>query len=180
MTLSEIAASYDALAERWLEPGLIRNGIAAHEWALALRPGGRALDVGCGCSGRFLRLLEERGYEAEGLELSAQTIALARERFPGRTFHGADVCGWVPPRGYDFITAWDSIWHVPLGETESVLQKLCGALRPGGVVIWTTAGLDAPEEKTDASMGAPGYYGVPGLPRTLGVVAGAGCVCRHS
>ena len=180
MTPKQTAASYDLLAERWLEPGLDRNGIAAHERALAFRPdGGRALDVGCGCSGRFLRLLEGRGYEVEGLDLSARMIALARERFPGRTFHEADICAWEAPGDYDFITAWDSIWHVPLAAAEGVLQKLCGALRPGGVLIWTTAGLDGPAEKTDASMGAPVYYGVPGLPRTLELVADAGCVCRH-
>jgi SAM-dependent methyltransferase len=180
MQPAEIGRSYDTIARRWLEPQLDTNGIRQHEQALAFRPdGGLALDVGCGCNGRFLRLLEGRGYKVEGLDISAQMIALAKERDPHITFHQADICEWVPKRRYDFISAWDSIWHVPLNESEGVLRKLCGALAPGGVFIWTTGGLDGPEEKRDSSMGPPVYYGTLGIPKTLQIISEAGCVCRH-
>lgn len=180
MQPSEIAKSYDSIAHQWLEPHLATNGIRQHEHALKFRPkGGLALDVGCGCSGRFLRLLESHGYEAEGLDVSARMIALAKTRNPNATFHHADVCEWLPTRKYDLITAWDSIWHVPLDHSESVLRRLCGALTSGGVFIWTMGGLDGPEEKQDSSMGAPVYYSVLGIPKTLEIVANARCVCRH-
>lgn len=180
MQPSEVAASYDTIAHHWLEPHLDNNGIRQHEHALKFRPaGGWALDVGCGCNGRFLRLLASRGYEVEGLDISAQMISLARGRTPEATFHHADVCAWQPARQYEFITAWDSIWHLPLERGEAVLQKLCGALTPGGVFIWTTGGLDGPEEKWDSSMGPPMYYSVLGISQTLQTIAEAGCVCRH-
>ncbi len=180
MQPAEIAASYDSIAERWLEPHLTTNGIRQHEHALRFRPkGGLALDVGCGCNGRFLRLLESHGYEVEGLDVSARMIALAKTRTPNATFYHADVCEWMPTKAYDFITAWDSIWHVPLDRSESVLCKLCGALTSGGVFIWTTGGLDGPEEKRDSTMGAPVYYSVLGLSKTLQTIADAGCTCRH-
>ncbi len=85
----------------------------------------------------------------------------------------------MPAKPYDFITAWDSIWHVPLERHESVLRRLCGALTAKGVFIWTTGGLDGPEEKRDASMGPPVYYSVLGIPQTLQTIADAGCICRH-
>ena len=180
MQPGEIAESYDSIAHRWLEAPLDRNGIRQHEHALKFRPnGGLALDVGSGCSGRFVRLLAGHGYEVEGLDVSARMIALARERNPNVVFYHADVCEWQPTRSYDFITAWDSIWHVPLDRSESVLRKLCGALSPGGVFIWTTGGLDGPEEKRDSAMGPPVYYSVLGIPKTLQVVSEAGCVLRH-
>jgi len=180
MQPSEIAESYDSIADRWLEPFLETNGIRQHEQALQFRPtGGVALDVGSGCSGRFIRLLESRGYRVEGLDVSARMIELAKTRNPDVLFHHADVCEWVPTRQYDFITAWDSIWHVPLERSESVLRKLCGALSPGGIFIWTTGGLDGPEEKRDSSMGPPVYYSVPGISETLQAIGEAGCVCRH-
>lgn len=180
MLPSDIGASYDTIAHQWLEPFLAGNGIRQHMHALQFRPrGGRALDVGCGCNGRFLRLLASHDYEVEGLDVSARMIALARERDPGVVFHHADICAWTPMRQYDFITAWDSIWHVPLAENANVLRKLCAALSPGGVLIWTTGGLDAPEEKRDSAMGPPVYYSVLGLPKTLEVISAAGCVCRH-
>ena len=180
MQPNEIATSYDSIAHQWLEPHLTTNGIRQHEQALRFRPrGGRALDVGCGCNGRFLRLLEHHNYEVEGLDVSAQMIALAKTRTPTATFYHADVCEWLPTQPYDFITAWDSIWHVPLECSENVLRKLCGALSPGGVFIWTMGGLDGPEEKRDSSMGPPIYYSVLGIPKTLQTLSEAGCVCRH-
>ena len=180
MQPAEIAESYDSIAHQWLEPHLATNGIRQHERALEFRPkGGLALDVGCGCSGRFLRLLESHGYGVEGLDVSAKMIALAKTRNPHATFYHADVCEWMPTKQYDFITAWDSIWHVPLDRSETVLRKLCGALTPGGVFIWTTGGLDGPEEKRDSAMGPQVYYSVLGIPKTLQTVADAGCVCRH-
>lgn len=180
MQPQEVATSYDTIATQWLSPHLALNGIAAHERALQFRPrGGQALDVGCGCHGRFFQLLAGHGYALEGLDISAQMLALAKERTPHVTFLRADVCTWTPSKKYDFITAWDSIWHVPLAENENVLRKLCGALAPGGVFIWTTGGLEAPAEKQDDSMGAPMYYSVLGIPKTLAVIADCGCVCRH-
>lgn len=180
MRPAEIAVSYDSIAHQWLAPHLDANGIRQHEHALRFRAdGGRALDVGCGCHGRFLRLLASRGYEVEGLDVSARMIALAKERMPGGTFHHADVCEWEPTARYDFITAWDSIWHVPLDRHEGVLKKLCGALTPGGVFIWSAGGLDAPEEKRDSSMGPTVYYSTPGIPRMLQVISESGCICRH-
>lgn len=135
--------------------------------------------MGCGCHGRFIRLLELRGYAVEGLDVSARMIALAREEMPQVTFHHADVCVWEPEGLYDFISAWDSIWHVPLESHAEVLTKLCHALAPGGIFIFTFGGLDAPEEKVDASMGVPVYYSTLGVSQTLQTVAAAGCVCRH-
>jgi SAM-dependent methyltransferase len=155
MQPAEIADSYDSIAHQWLEPHLTTNGIRQHEHALKFRPsGGLALDVGSGCNGRFIRLLGSHGYEVEGLDVSAKMISLARERDPNVTFYH-EVCEWRPAKQYDFITAWDSIWHVPLDRSESVLRKLCGASAPGGVFIWTTGGLDGPGEKRDSAMGPP-------------------------
>jgi len=180
MQPAEVAASYDSIAHQWLEPHLAANGLRQHEQALKFRPGGGlALDVGSGCSGRFIRLLMSHGYEVEGLDISERMIALAKTRHPDVSFLQADICEWRPARQYDFITAWDSIWHVPLDRSESVLRKLCGALAPGGVFIWTTGGLDGPEEKRDSAMGPPMYYSVLGIPKTLQAVSEAGCVCRH-
>mgnify|MGYP000069414892 FL=1 len=180
MTAAETAQSYDSIAHLWLEPHLITNGIRQHEQALRFRPkGGLALDVGCGCNGRFIQLLENHEYEVEGLDISAQMVALAKTRNPNTTFYHADVCEWMPTKQYDFITAWDSIWHVPLECNENVLRKLCGALNPGGVFIWTMGGLESPEEKRDSSMGPPIYYSVLGIPKTLKTISEAGCICRH-
>jgi SAM-dependent methyltransferase len=181
MTPSEVAASYDTIAERWIAEDFPRsNGIAQHERAIAFVTRRRhALDVGCGSSGRIIRLLTHYGFDVEGVDLSARMIELARLRHPDVVFHHADICEWPLPRRYDLITGWDSLWHLPLAAQEPVLGKLLRGLAPGGVCIFTTGGLDGPEEKTDAAMGPPMYYGVLGIPATLRVIDEAGCICRH-
>ena len=106
-------------------------------------------------------------------------IALARQRHPKIRFYHDDICTWMLPRKYDFITAWDSIWHVPLEAQGQVLQKLCDGLTQGGVLIFTTGGVDQPGEVRDAHMGVPMYTGTLGIPKTLALLTQYGCACRH-
>jgi 2-polyprenyl-3-methyl-5-hydroxy-6-metoxy-1,4-benzoquinol methylase len=177
----EVATSYDQIADRWNDDAFPRaNGIDQHKRAIAMvKRKHDALDVGCGCSGRVIDLLLAEGFSAEGLDLSDRMIQLATQRHPAVTFHHADICEWEPPKKYDLISAWDSIWHVPLSSQEAVMRKLVRALAPGGVFIFTTGGLDAASEKTDAEMGPKMYYSVLGIPRTLELLSECGCACRH-
>jgi SAM-dependent methyltransferase len=181
MTPQEIAQSYDQIADRWHSDTFPRdNGIPQHERAIAfLNEKHHALDIGCGSSGRIIDLLLMHGFKVEGLDISSQMIALARQRHPDITIHHADIREWEFPRKYNLISAWDSIWHLPLADQEPVLKKLLTKLTPGGVCIFTTGGLDEPTEKVDSAMGPPVYYSVLGIPKTLQLIADAGCVCRH-
>jgi trans-aconitate methyltransferase len=181
MTPREIAHSYDQLADQWNSDTFPRdNGIAQHERAIAfLNKKHHALDIGCGSSGRIIDLLLNHRFNVEGLDVSDRMIELARQRHPEITFHHADIREWEFPRQYDLISAWDSIWHLPLADQEQVLKKILAGLTPGGVCIFTTGGLDEPSEKVDSAMGPQMYYSLLGIPNTLRVLSEAGCVCRH-
>jgi SAM-dependent methyltransferase len=180
MSPSELARSYDDIAHVWQEPHIQTNGITQLERALSFTTQQRhALDIGCGSSGRFLDRLLQHGFQAEGLDVSERMLTLARQKHPGLMFHQADISAWEFPRSYDFISAWDSIWHLPLSAQEPVMQKICAALSPGGVFLFTTGGLDEPTEKTDSSMGPPLHYSVLGIPHTLALLTQCGCICRH-
>lgn len=175
------AASYDSLAQHWASGGVDpRNGIRQHERALQFsRHAGRALDIGCGSSGRIIDLLLSRRFAVEGLDISPQMLALARARHPQVVFHHANICTWEFPQSHDFISAWDSIWHVPLALQQVVLQKLCAGLTPGGVLIFTTGGVDVPGEVTNPCEGTPFYHAALGIPALLRLIDQCGCVCRH-
>jgi 2-polyprenyl-3-methyl-5-hydroxy-6-metoxy-1,4-benzoquinol methylase len=181
MTPEEVGKSYDLLAERWNSESFPRqNGIDAHRRAMAfIECGNTALDIGCGSNGRFIDLLLEANYQLEGLDISPKMIELAKKRHPQITFHQADICHWNFPKQYDFITAWDSIWHIPLNEQASVLNKIFAALSPGGVLIFTTGGLDQPSDTQDSTMGPPMYHSVPGIPQIFEWLKDSNCVCRH-
>jgi len=177
---SEVGQSYDSIAHRWQSPPRPLTGLEQHDRALKfVKARGDALDVGCGCNGRFVDLLTTQGFTVEGVDVSARMIELARQRDPGIQFHHADICDWPLRRKYDFITGWDSIWHVPLDAQERVLTKLCRGLNPGGVLIFTIGGVDQPGEVRDAHMGVPMYTATLGIPNTLEVLTRSGCVCRH-
>lgn len=181
MNPEDVATSYDQLAAHWDSEAFPRtNGIAQHERAIAFTDQrGPALDIGCGSSGRLIDLLLQHGFSPEGLDLSGRMLELARRRHPDLTFHLANIVDWPFPREYVFISAWDSIWHVPLGEQERVLRKILAGLSAGGVAIFTLGGTDQPSEITNSYMGPPMYHATPGIPRTLQVIAEAGAVCRH-
>lgn len=181
MTPQQTASSYDILAEHWgSDPELRANGLAQHQRALRFVPRkGRAIDIGCGSSGRIIELMLAEGFETEGLDISPEMVRLAQARHPGVTFHLADICAWTFPQQYDFISAWDSVWHVPLAQQQAVLEKLCDALKPSGVLIYTSGGVDEAGEVTNPFQGQPLYHAVLGIPALLRIVGEEGCICRH-
>ncbi len=89
-----------------------------------------ALDVGCG-TGRFARLLAQRGLDAEGVDPNADVIEAARTAGGGPRYRHVDVRdGQLPDAHYDFISCIASLHHMPF-ETVLTLRK---ALAPGGVL----------------------------------------------
>lgn len=181
MSPSQVAESYDRIATRWTDPGFDRtNGIRQLRRAIAFAARrGTALDVGCGSSGRFFDVLGAEGFTAEGLDISSEMLRLARATHPQVTFHQANICDWIASRPYDLISAWDSIWHVPLPQQESVLLKLCHALAPGGVLLFSAGGVEVADERQDAHMGVPMYTATLGVPRLCTLLTDANCSLRH-
>jgi SAM-dependent methyltransferase len=181
METRQTASNYDQIAHHWAGAEFnLKNGISQHERALKfLGRTGVAIDVGCGSSGRIIALLLARGFEVEGLDFSGEMLALARQKHPEVRFHHADICTWEFSRRYDFISGWQSIWHVPLAQQPAVLEKLCAALNPGGVLIFTSGGVDTPHEVTNPCFGQPLYHAALGIPQLLKLVDEFGCVCRH-
>ena len=161
MQPDDTRASYDSIASHWASDAFhAENGMEQHRRALQFlnrqeaNSTTTALDVGCGSSGRLIELLIETGFEVEGLDISTEMLALAPSRHPNITFHQADFCEWSFPRQYDFITAWDSVWHIPLARQGETISKLCGGLTAGGVLIFSAGGTDEPDEVTNDCHGA--------------------------
>ncbi|QKV55522.1 class I SAM-dependent DNA methyltransferase [Comamonas antarctica] len=177
-----IASAYDQLADRWRD-GTFNPDDGVEQFRRALRflgeGEGWALNVGCGCNTRFNALLRARELRLEGVDISQRMIAMARRADPAVLLQHADVCAWRAQRGYRFIAAWDSIWHVDLGQQRALMLKLMQALEPGGVFLFTAGGLDAEGSHVDSSMGVEVSYSTLGVPGLLAVVKQAGCVCRH-
>lgn len=96
--------------------------------------GGRvALDAGCG-TGRYLRLLRERGARAAGVDLSAAMLSQAgADR--GRAARGDLRTLPVASMSVDVVVCGLVLGDVP--DLEPVLGELSRVLRPGGRIVYS-------------------------------------------
>jgi len=181
MTPEQTAITYNQIAQHWDCPEFNGSyGINQHVRALQFVSEFRnALDIGCGSSGRIINLLQSHGFTVEGLDISQEMLKRAQKHHPHVQFHTANICSWEFPKNYDFISAWDSIWHIPLQQQLGVLRKICSGLNHGGVLILTTGGVENPEEIINPCFGQPLYHAAPGIPAILRTLEESGCSCRH-
>jgi SAM-dependent methyltransferase len=92
---------------------------------------GRLLDVGCGF-GAFVARMQERGWEAEGLDPSPAVVSAATGKgLPVRLRTLEETPG---DRGfYDAITMFYVLEHLP--DPVGALRKAWGLLAPGGIIL---------------------------------------------
>ncbi len=181
MKPDSIGDAYNQITDLWESTSFDRlNGIAQHKKAIAFSKNrGKALDVGCGSTGRIIDLLLESGFDPEGIDISERMIKLARERHPEVKFSFVDACTWESPDSYDFISAWDSLWHVRLDQQRNLLTMLVNNLKKDGVLIISCGGTDGANEHRDSAMGPELYYASLGLTGYLELFFELACTCRH-
>ncbi|MBU1293351.1 MAG: class I SAM-dependent methyltransferase [Gammaproteobacteria bacterium] len=181
MKPEDIGKAYNQITHIWnSEEFDINNGISQHKKAISfVKSRGNALDVGCGCTGRFIDLLQGEGFTPSGLDISDEMLNIARKKHPDIRFVQGDICECELSEKYDFITAWDSIWHIPLSEQRNVLTKLVESLNVGGVLIFSFGGTDEEGFHTNNFMGPEVYYSSLGLNGFLKLFIELGCIIRH-
>ncbi|MGE4267855.1 MAG: class I SAM-dependent methyltransferase [Deferribacterales bacterium] len=170
--------NYDKIAHWWQEQHRdSQYGISALKKTLAMCGGNKALDIGCGAGGRFIHAMQAAGFAVTGVDISAKMIELAKENHPEHTFFHDDICKWQSDIKFDLITAWDSIFHLPLNMHESVIDKLCGLLKPEGVLMYTFG--DAVGEHTDTWHDEQYYYSSIGIEGNLNLLMKCGVTPVH-
>ncbi|MCP2347342.1 methyltransferase domain-containing protein [Nonomuraea roseoviolacea] len=108
---------------------------------LRLAPGTPAVDVGCG-TGRAVAELRERGAGPIGVDLSADMIGIARDRWPGADFRVGDA--YDLPLGDGEVAAYraDKVFH-ELGDAGRALREAVRVLAPGGRIALAGQDWDA-------------------------------------
>jgi 2-polyprenyl-3-methyl-5-hydroxy-6-metoxy-1,4-benzoquinol methylase len=99
----------------------------------------RIVDIGCG-DGHFLYYLKSEGYQAiEGVDASDDRLALCRQ-YVTPNVHCADVIPWLEAhRGqFDVVSCHHVIEHFPGDSVYGFVERLVGAVKPGGQLILTT------------------------------------------
>lgn len=96
-----------------------------------LTSGRRLLDVGVG-TGLFLHLAQRAGWAAEGVDLTEEAAARARDEF-GMHVTVGDFAGAPLAGGFDAITMLDVLEHTP--DPHAFLRRAHELLAPGGVLL---------------------------------------------
>jgi 2-polyprenyl-3-methyl-5-hydroxy-6-metoxy-1,4-benzoquinol methylase len=96
---------------------------------------GPVLDIGCG-QGALVQLLLADGYDAAGVDRSAEQVALAHAAGISQV-HQGDYREFLAahPRGLAAITATDVLEHLTKEEVLQTLDQVAAALCPGGAFV---------------------------------------------
>ncbi len=136
---SESRKSWDATAYDHTFSFVTRYGQGVLE-DLAVQPGERVLDLGCG-TGELTARIAAGGAEVVGLDLDADMIRRAREQHPQLRFEIGDAQAFVRPGG---IEGFDAVFsnaalHWML-RPAAVIERVRAALRPGGRFVAEAGG----------------------------------------
>ncbi|MCS6967376.1 MAG: class I SAM-dependent methyltransferase [Cytophagales bacterium] len=92
---------------------------------------GNLLDWGCG-TGYFLNAMQQAGWQVQGIEVSDQARAYAREKFGVPVVSPAEIVH-LPSHHYHCVTFWHVLEH--LHHLENTLAELKRLLAPGGIAV---------------------------------------------
>lgn len=175
----DVGEKYDRIAQWWHNYHNESNyGLNQIDRAISYCKTHRsALDVGCGSGGRIIRKLESNGFKVTGIDASSKMVEIAKSNHSLVDFHVADICKWNTKEKYDFIVAWDSIFHLPLTMHSQVISKLCGMLQKDGILTYTF-GDDYGEHESDWHDDKF-YYSTIGINGNLKTMMENQCECRH-
>lgn len=100
------------------------------------RSGGKGLlDVACGTA-RHLEYLKDQ-YEVEGLDISLELLAIARQRHTGMRFHHADMMAFDLAKTFDIVTClFSAIGYVKtLEHLSRAVTCMAKHLKAGGLLV---------------------------------------------
>ncbi len=130
---------YEAYATQ--HAGCSGQGAAALVYRRDIRPllpvpaAGPVVDLGCG-RGELVRLLQVDGFDAEGIDISPEQVALAHAAGVARV-HQGDFRAILAaqPAHYAAITATDLLEHLTKPEVLRTFDDVAAALAPGGIFV---------------------------------------------
>ncbi|SRR5579875_1407993 len=157
-----VAAGYDQIAGRYLAwSGGNPDDPRMRSAALlldSLAPGADVLELGCGAGGPTTQTLAKH-FNLTGVDISAESVRLARLAIPGATLIQADMGSLdFPAASFDAVVAFYSIIHLPREEHAALFRSIARWLRPGGLFV-ATLGVSETEDGYEADwLGAPMYW----------------------
>jgi trans-aconitate 2-methyltransferase len=124
---------------------------------LAVRPGERILDLGCG-TGALTAQIADAGADVLGIDSSPEMIEQARHSFPGLDFEVADARSFKTEEPFDAVFS-NAVLHWVKPPEESV-SRIRAALKPGGRFVAEFGGRGNTARIVAALMHQASLFGV--------------------
>ena len=148
---------YRAFEERWRgSRDLIKSRLRVYlpfvEPLRVLRAEAKEIDIGCG-RGEWLELLEETGFDAQGVDLDDGMLAACRQL--GLKVQTQDAIGFLkslPDASQAVVSGFHLVEHVPFTDLQQLVQQALRVLQPGGLLI-----LETPNPE-NIVVGTSGFY----------------------
>lgn len=137
MATLDCEAFYDKTAASWASKGYTDEAepVCMDEFCALLPPGARVLDLCCGTGYESYRL-RRRGFDVVGLDFSAASLAIAREKNPDIPFYRANMLSSYPQVGKtDAVICIAGLVHAETRDLPTAFQKIAEVLRPGGYLL---------------------------------------------
>lgn len=103
------------------------------------RPGARCLDLGCG-NGALTEELRRRGWDAFGMDASAEMLELARERRLGLRFIEGDATDFSLDEPVDVVFSNAVLHWIDRAQHPEALACVARSLVPGGQFVFECGG----------------------------------------
>lgn len=134
----------DDVVSHFSTDGYSDAGEAAALAAVRDHARGDVLDIGIG-GGRTVGLLEPAARSYVGVDISAEMLALARDRFPGVDLREGDAVGLagLPDHAFDLVVfSFNGLDAVGHSDRQTALAAMTRVVRPGGRVLFSSLNLD--------------------------------------
>jgi trans-aconitate methyltransferase len=96
---------------------------------LAVKPGERVLDLGCG-TGHLAKKIQEQGAEVVGIDASPDMIAQAKENYPELDFNVANGANFSFHEPFDAVFTNATLHWIH--DADGVIKSVYKSLKPGG------------------------------------------------
>src|SRR5258706_922965 len=103
---------------------------------------GRILDVGCG-SGLTLKMLAGKGFDVEGIDVSAESVTYAEQNLGIKVFQGTLNEADFQRGSFDVVTLHYVLEHVP--DPFETICQVSKILKPGGWIALGVPLIDSPQ-----------------------------------
>ncbi|MFB9683439.1 class I SAM-dependent methyltransferase [Amycolatopsis plumensis] len=146
MTRPETAAEvFDALGTDYEHAFRTATGqrAALTELLDALPPESKVLDLGAGTGRPTAELLVAAGHDVTGYDVAPKMVEIARNQVPAARFELGDMRELSFEDGcWDAVTAFFSMLQLPRAEQETMIGRIAGWLKPGGLLVFATVPAD--------------------------------------